>query len=320
MIARDPIPRTWLHLLSFSIAALMTAHGLQAHAAPAAEATGPEAAPSAPAEPDLEVRARARELFAQGQAKFELADYVGAIALWGQAYEMLPFSMRDQLHVPLANAHLEAYAADGDPRHLTQAQAMFEAHLEALDPTDREARANTEAELAKIDTELARLEAERAQRAREQIEQEAQVREQARSERERQAVQQAQRQEARRQARAREQDRRRFRIFMGVGGGLAGLGVASLGTMAAGLSLGEGIDRQGADLMADPSGSTEQFQSLLQQGTTYNRLAIATGVLGGALLLSGTTLIVIAALRYRPKSSGNKARLRLDLHRMEVQF
>ena len=118
-----------------------------------------------------------------------------------------------------------------------------------------------------------------------------------------------------------EQDERRFRLHAGAGGTLAGLGLVSLGTMAAGLALGDRVDQEGEGLLAaDPSSPPEKFQSLRRQGTAYNRLAWATGAIGGALLISGTTVVIVAAVRRKLGKKGIRARLYPGAQGLEVRF
>jgi tetratricopeptide (TPR) repeat protein len=116
---------------------------------------------AAPAAPDVE----ARELFQDGQAKYDTHDYDGAIeaftAAFASAEQIEDADVRDEalarLSFNLARAHVSAYDIDHDDEHLVLARRLladYRGHERELgrDPD--------------IDTDVQRLEAELAKRER----------------------------------------------------------------------------------------------------------------------------------------------------------
>ena len=107
------------------IIALSSGLALLAGAVPASAWAAPESEPSAaPSEADPE------GIFRRGQAKYETADYNGAIELWTEAYALVDStpenaSIKALLIYNLAQAHSKAYEIDGDPIHLKQAQQLL---------------------------------------------------------------------------------------------------------------------------------------------------------------------------------------------------
>lgn len=255
--------------------------------------------------------ARIRELIIEGEARFKNQDYAGAIEPWQQAYELLTLCERVQLFVPLASAHWRAYQTDPNEEHLRQAKAMFDRGLESVGIMDERTRRDAQAQLVEVEAEIDRLEAERAQREREQAARDAVEQERLRLRR-----RQQQQDAAKREAEI-ERAHRRIRIAIGIGGGTIGLGGASLGAMTVALSLGAQIERRGADSMAD---AYEERQALLTRGEAYNRMAWATGAVGSALVLAGTTVLVVSMLRRRQLPRQTRARLAPSMHGMEVRF
>jgi hypothetical protein len=267
-----------------------------------------------PTEPDPAVEAR--RLFAEGSAQYELGDCNGAIVLWEQAYELLPLAQRAQLQVPLANAHVCAYEGDADSEHLRRANVLFGDYLASLDAADQQTRAEVETLLEQVTATLAELEAEAARREQALAEREAVAREEAAK-----AVVIAQMQELDPWT---DEQRRRFRLFNGVGGSLIGLGAVGLGVMATGLVLGENVDARGSHLTVhDPY---SEYARLREQGRNYNVLATIGGVVGGALLASGVALIVVAvverkqARRELERGSVRVGPIRLVTAGLELQF
>lgn len=220
------------------------------------------------------VLARAVELNGQGQEKFEAGDYAGAIEVWEEAIILLPESRRVRLAAPLAYAHARAYEVDGELDHLRAARELFTAHLDNLDASAQKVHEETTSELAAIEAEFARLEAERDREIRAE---EAALREQA-------------------LAKAGAANDRRIRRFHNtVGGTLVGVGGVSMVMMTAGLAYGQSRDRIGAQYATDRNVPQSQYDTLLGQGIFANVAAWTTGVIGGALLVSGATLIIVGA-------------------------
>lgn len=269
-------------------------------------------------------QARRVDLYDQGKRAYGAGDFVGAIEPWQKLYDTVPLLNRVDLFNKLGRAHWEAYQTDHDEEHLVQAQAMFERNLEAT-YGDAQAERDTREVLDKVDAELKHLQETRAQQEREDTARRAVEEEQARQRRREQAERQARREQEReraeRQARL-DQKRRRFGVYAKAGGSVAGLGVASLVTAAVGMGLGAKVDRDGVELMATPDARPEEFQDLLRSGRAYNRLAVATTAIGGALVISGATMVVVAAVRLRRAEAEGSARARVvpSLAGMEVRF
>jgi hypothetical protein len=270
------------------------------------------APPESELEPEPEPAHEARQLFADGSSKYELGDCKGAIEVWERAYELLPLELRGQLQVPLANAHVCAYEGDQDPEHLRRAQVLFDDYLGSLDAADEQTRTDVEALLAQVNDTLATVEAEAEAREQELVEREAVAREQAAK-----AVVIEQMQDFDPWTDA---QRRRFRMFTGVGGSLLGLSVAGFGVMGTFLVLGERVDSAGSQLTVhDPY---SEYAALREEGRRYNTTAAISGALGGALLVSGVSLIVIAVIeRKRVKQRlDESARVRPTLTGLELSF
>ena len=282
---------------ALSLAATLTAALVPASAAWAAptasEAPIEDAAEDAPADEEDRLT-RVRELFAEGAAKFELADCAAAIAAWGEAYELAPLELRGQLRVPLANAHACQYQADDDPEHMRRAQVLYRDALEALDAADEDTRLETEALLREVEAELERREAEAEARERELAEREAQAREQAA----RELVEQ----QAAVADPYTEQEQRRFRRMSGLGGALLVTGASGLGVMAMAMALGQRADTLGSQLgVGEPY---SEYARIRDEGRAWNATAITTGVVGGALVASGVAVLVVALLeRERARQS-----------------
>ena len=119
----------------------------------------PREAMAAPAEAN---NAEAEAIFRRGQAKYETADYSGAIELWTEAYALIDStpenaSIKALLIFNLAQAHVKAHELDGDPIHLKQAQQLlhsFKDNLELL----YEDQAQLDEEAKKVDEKLAEVE------------------------------------------------------------------------------------------------------------------------------------------------------------------
>ncbi|WP_106092208.1 hypothetical protein [Enhygromyxa salina] len=102
--------------------------------APAEDQAGPD---EAPVDPNL---AKAEALFREGQAKYETADYAGAVDLWTSAYALVDSSTENAsikalLIYNLAQAHLKAFDLNKDKIHLKQALQLlqsFQSNLSLL--------------------------------------------------------------------------------------------------------------------------------------------------------------------------------------------
>ncbi|MEZ4382241.1 MAG: hypothetical protein R3A79_12895 [Nannocystaceae bacterium] len=119
-------------------------------------------------EPDPLVEAR--DLYERGTAKFETADYVGAITLWTDAYGRVPASaelreVKTLILYNLATAREKAFEVDGDLAHLRQALILLDNFLESVDaiyPDAEEAakeRAEAQERRAAIESRIKEAEA-----------------------------------------------------------------------------------------------------------------------------------------------------------------
>lgn len=267
---------------------------------------------AAPPEDNRDPALEARQLFAEGSSKYELGDCQGAIEVWERAYELLPLELRGQLQVPLANAHVCAYEGDDDAEHLRRAQVLFGDYLGSLDAADEATRLEVESMLAQVNDTLAELEAAAVQRERELVEREAVAREEAAK-----AVVIQQMQELDPWT---DEQRRRFRALNGVGGSLIGMGGVGFGVMAVGLVLGESVDARGSQLTA--SDPYSEYAQLRDEGRRYNAMAATNGALGGALLVAGVSLIVVAAIERQQakRELDESVRVRPNLTGLELKF
>lgn len=279
------VPRTLVALLCSAItvvAPVMTARAAVPEATdlPAETEQGTPACETTPSLDDARLMT-ARDLHVRGEESFRKGDYLGAVEAWTQVLVLMPDKEAD-LRVQLAHAHRSAYAVDGDEDHLRSARSLFMAQLESLESGDT-ARKDVEAEIAGIDATLADIE-------------EAKARAQAKRD---EAIRQEQirRNDEALAAAEAEHQRNIQKIYYGVGGSLGGLGIGSLAAMTAFLSAGIRTDREGRDTASMSNVSAGRYQELLAEGEAYNRAAVATGVVGGVLTISGTSLLIVAALR-----------------------
>lgn len=232
--------------------------------AAATDLAGDAATVQAVPDPAGDEATRQTALAQQARAR---GDLDGAIAGWQRALATLPVTQatahrRAELSLAIAAAHAEAATARADPQRLRAAIATLDAYLAGLDPTDDENRVAVEQRRAELGAR--RVDAPGATRP----------------------------------ATADPRDDHRRTIA----GGLAlGLGVGGGGALlVAGLVTGGRADAQLAAAVArpayDPTREADKAAALAR-GVRGNRMAIAGGVLGGALLLAGVTLLILGARR-----------------------
>jgi hypothetical protein len=245
------------------------------------------------------------ELAKSAQARYETADYAGAIELWTQAYDLLPdapeyASQRSVLAYQIGQACLEAYAIDPQVAYLRKADRLFAGYLQTIDPQDTETVAEIEGRLTDIRAKIAeseRLAAERAERERLAAERAAAVADvAAKPDPE---IEQARQAELAARRTAAERDAKRWRRISIAGGATTAVGAAMLAVMAYGLARGAKIDDRGDAKVADGDPDSAELHTLLGQGLTANRLAIAGGVLGGVLIATGVALVSAGVVRER---------------------
>lgn len=112
----------------------------------------------------------AKDLYKQGEDKFQTADYEEALALWKKAFAMLPDgedtrAIRHALVYNIAGAHSKAYEVSRNPTHLRKAKILLEnyrAEHRALYGDDPEAvkdRAEADDRIAELEEKIAASEA-----------------------------------------------------------------------------------------------------------------------------------------------------------------
>lgn len=236
--------------------------------------------------PESSANAEAETMFRRGQAKYETADYNGAIELWTEAYSLVDStpetaSIKALLLYNLAQAHVKAYELDEDVVHLKQAQQLlqsFRNNLELL----YEDKAQLDDETKKVDERLAEIEQMLA------------------------AAKPAPEPEDQEEPRPDEPpppeiepepegptDTRPGKPLIITGGVLLGLGVGAGVVAIAGAVLGSGANDI-ADL--DPS-DVDAREQRFATGRTGNTLAIVGAVGAGVLLPIGAALIGVGAKR-----------------------
>ena len=227
----------------------------------------------------------ARDLHARGEESFRRGDYLGAVEALEQVLLLMPDKEAD-LRVQLAHAHRTAYAIDHDPEHLHKAHAFFTDQLSSLGPDDP-TREDLEALLKEIEAEFTVFE---EAEARARLEREKAIRENQilRSQQERAEA------ESKRKRRIRE-----LYPYYGVGGSLVVVGVGSLTVMTVFLARGAKTDRMGRETAGMLHVSKARYQDLLREGEIHNRRAMIAGITGGAVVLSGASLLVVAAIRHK---------------------
>lgn len=246
---------------------------------------------SAPAEPAGEVAAEptledaqlmvARDLHIRGEHSFRAGDYLEAIEAWTQVLVLMP-DKQAELRVPLAHAHRRAYLADQDVEHLRAAQQLFTEQLASLAPQD--------AARSDIETELAEIEVEQAARAAAEAQAQAARDEAIRQEQIRLNQQELAEAEARRW-------RNQQKVYDGVGASSATLGLGLLGWMTAALVTGARLEREGHDMATMVGVPDAYYAQQLAKGEAQNRIALATGIVGGLLTSAGVTLLSVARAR-----------------------
>ncbi|MCA9693679.1 MAG: hypothetical protein KC636_29075, partial [Myxococcales bacterium] len=83
----------------------------------------------------------------EGQERFDIADYEGAVEVWSEAYLSLAevpdsAAYRSVLAYQIATACREAYKVGRDIKYLRRAERLLAQYVETLDPDEEEARAS----------------------------------------------------------------------------------------------------------------------------------------------------------------------------------
>jgi hypothetical protein len=226
-----------------------------------------------PAAADEDALSAAKGLYQRGVAKFETADYEGAIALWADAYGMVPttpenLEVKVLLLYNLATAQERAYEVSGDLTHLRQALALldgFAAVVPALYGESEEGAAelkNVAARRAVIVATLAAAEAKDAPPADDSA-------------------------------------LRRAKKLTIAGAATLGVGGAALGLMTAGLVIGaRANDVSGLD-PNDVEGRRERFE----RGRMGDKLALIGGIAAALPVALGATLLALGLKKTRQASA-----------------
>lgn len=219
--------------------------------------------------------ARVAALINEGQARFDTADFTGAIELWTQAYAALPEDPavaqgRDLLAYQIAQAHIEAHAMDGQPTHLRKAERLLSRYLEGLAPTETELRGATERLLADLRIQIAAapppvILPEAAAPSRSVIHAEP----------------------------------RRTPPLMIAGAVSLGLGGALLAGSVVAAIEGLRIDRDGERAVARGAESAE-LDDLRRRGERANDAALGTVIAGALLVTAGAAMLIAGRVRRSP--------------------
>lgn len=252
----------------------------------AEEAPGPESDSAETAQPEPTPLERAEDLYDRGRAKFETVDYLGAIELWTEAFAMVADSpeaggIKAALTYNIATAQERAFNIDHDVTHLRQAVELMMSYQKAI-PTlfgeGAEAQAEREKIQSRIDALQARIEEVEAADgpqtptptpppAEETLE-DAPVTDPT------------------------------ARPLIISGAVLTAVGIAGLGVMAGGLSMGNRANDLSGLSPTDFDGRQERFQ----RGERGNTLAYVGGIGGGVLLATGAVLLGLGIKRKRSSS------------------
>lgn len=263
---------------------------------PGVALAAPTTGPSAEADP----LADAQRLYDRGKAKFETADYADAIELWTEAYAIVPETPESsQIKVLLlyniATAREKQFEVSRDPAELRKATILlqsFEEGIPALYGEGPEAvaeRAKVQERRAAIEVRL--REAEAAQGGGEDDDTGAEPLPPT--------------EPTTPIDDGGEAPARGGRGLVIGGAVAAGLGVGGLGLMAAGLGMGARANDISDLEPDDVDGRRERFD----RGRTGNVLAIAGGVAGGVLLVTGAVLLGIGVPRLAAGKRGAVALL-----------
>ncbi|MBL4686993.1 MAG: hypothetical protein JKY37_20525 [Nannocystaceae bacterium] len=269
--------------LAATIAVTLATTSVTAHATAAeharAQVEPASIAPDEVAPEDAAVQS-AKAKYNEGRAKFETADYSGAIELWTQAYSSVPDNqsaarIKALLIFNIATAHERVYDVTKDLSQLRRARILlvdFAPSLPQLYTDDllQTETARVNERIADIDTQIKAAE----DLARPPGERGPQPAPTDPSQDEPSAAGRG----------------------LVIGGAVTlALGAAGLGIMGAGLAIGSGANDLTDPAQDDIDGRGDQFD----RGRTGNSLAIAGAVVGGVGVLTGAVLIGLGLTRKR---------------------
>lgn len=253
------------------LAMLLVVPGLSLAAPPA----GDEAAPSAEPEGDP-VMAEAKQLFDAGVARYTAADYEAAVNLWLEAFSLVPATydnrmIKAELIYNVARAQQKWFEIDKDVKHLRQSREILLRYVDELDELYAEQaameREKVQEQIADIDVQIAKWEAEQARR-------EAQL-----AERMRPKFDEA--------ADAREA--KRNKAIIASGASLTVLGVGGVALLVTGIITAKSAEDRSADLLLESD--IPARQSALSQGQAGNAMMLLGSLAGGVFLSAGVPLL-----------------------------
>jgi hypothetical protein len=243
--------------------------------------------PPASEEPE-DALAAAKAAHEEADAKYNTADYEGAIDAWQRAYAALPRTPESNTYRTLINYNIAAayeklFDLDGKVFHLKQAKVLLDKFEESIAEIYADAPADGEAERVQVQEKLRRIEQRIA---------EAEGRTGA-------ATTEPKPQPVVRADEPRPRAKNPGRGMIIGGGVLVGLGAGALAGMIPALVIGErenDIDDLAPDEFVERG---ERFDD----GRRANRGAIAAGVLAGVFVGAGIALIVVGAKRRAAKTA-----------------
>lgn len=258
----------------------------------------------APAKADQELNAKVSALAQEAQTRFETADFAAAIELWTQAYAALPSEpayekRRNVLAYQIAQACVEAYALDPQLVYLRKAEKLFDNYLKTLGAKDKVTAERVQGTLDELRAKIGEAEARAAEDKKATAAESGADDDAAAAAAELAAQKESEARAAAARREAADREARRSRRLTIAGGTLTGAGVVLLGVMAYGLAQGARVDRDGEAAKADGVTDEAVYRDLLDQGTAANRLAIATAVVGGVLIVTGIGLVGAGAAGQR---------------------
>ena len=237
-------------------------------------------APALAAPKDLE---QAKALHQKAQARFDTADYEGAIDAWTQAYEALPNEassarMKPFILYNIATAREKAYEVGLDVAQLRQAKILLETFRDAI-PRIYVDSAEAAAERERVQTRIAAIDAKIGAHEGPAPEPEPESEPEPEPEP--------------------EPTRDSGRPWVIAGAALTGVGAALGGVAIAGAVIGSNANEIGPDVEQDYDERGEQFE----RGRAGNAMAIAGAIGAPVMLGAGVALIVIGKRRSRRSTS-----------------
>ena len=255
--------------------------------------TASSSALAAPAEAAEEPGASdAEAIFRRGQAKYETADYNGAIDLWTEAYALIDStpenaSIKALIIYNLAQAHTKAFELDEQVIHLKQAQRLLESFRDNLELLYEDPQALAE-ESARVDESLAEIEAQLAA-----------VETEPEPEPEVEPPPPTVEPEPEPEEPSKPLKPGKPLIFAGAG--VLAVGVGGLATAIAGVVIGTQANDV-SEVMDDPDARAEQFA----RGRTANLMLLIGGITAGALMPTGDALIGVGIAREKRKQKAQQ--------------